>query len=145
MPRGIVPVVALLIIASAFSQFGGSPAPALLDAASQSSSPAISATATNAGADKHPNAASLKPDLCKDLTPCIPRADLGPWTASCRFVRTQHIHEGRSPMGAVDLGRPAARQLPSIAHHPAALDPVPVKDTSPPPPPNPPPPPLSLP
>src|SRR5882762_5240302 len=124
MPRGIVPVVALLIIASAFSQFGSSPAPALLDAALQSSSPAISAPATNAGADKHPNAASLKPDLCKDLTPCIPRADLGPWTASCRFVRTQHIPVERSPMVALDIGRPVSRKLPIIANTPRILDPV---------------------
>ena len=131
MPRGIVPVVALLIIASAFSQFGGSPAPALLDAALQSSSPAASAPAGRIDAEKHPNAPSLKSDLCKDLTPCIPRADLGPWTASCRFVRAQHVHEGRSPMVAVDLGRPVAGKLPSIANHPEILDPVQVKDASP--------------
>src|SRR5262245_3410849 len=87
MPRGIVPVVALLIIASAFSQFGG---PGMPDTLIASLQPQSGSSAPPPRAEKTgKNLSKTTTDFCKDLTPCLPRADLGPWTASCDFVRTR--------------------------------------------------------
>jgi hypothetical protein len=119
MPRGIVPVVALLIIASAFSQFGGTPPTALLSGAMQASQASPASPAPVSGTEKRPGASPVKNatgELCKDFTPCLPRADLGPWIASCRFVRAQQGSGERSPMVSIDLSRPVSNQLPVIAN-----------------------------
>src|SRR4029078_926290 len=68
MTRGIVHVVALLVIASAFSQFSG-PSGLVLSSANPpaNSSPAPSSPVDGAGKPS----TSEKVD-CKDLLPCIP-------------------------------------------------------------------------
>ncbi len=132
MPRGIVPVVALLIIASAFSQFGGTPSAGLLQQVMQVSpaSPASSGSAAEKPAASPPSKPAPS-NLCKDFTPCLPRADLGPWVASCRFVRARHTPEERSPLVALDLSHPVSKKLPVIANSSDTLDPTKIRDASP--------------
>ncbi len=131
MPRGIGPVVALLIIASAFSQFGGTGLPATLGFAPQASPSSGARPASTKTSQAHKNLPSTKTnpsDFCKDLTPCVPRIDLGPWNASCRYSRAYQDTPPRSPMVALNLAKPISDTLPVIANRPDVIDPMQVPD-----------------
>jgi hypothetical protein len=133
MPKGIVPVVTLLVIASVFSQFGGSGLPLSLSSglAGTLTSAATPASSNSAESRKSANSPKVNPsDYCKDLTPCLPRADLGPWNASCNYARARQDTVRRSPMVALDLGKPIAPALPRIANAPEILDPLAPPDSS---------------
>src|ERR1700680_3751446 len=102
MPRGIVPVAALLIIASAFSQFGGTSAPIALTYATQTSQrPPVGSPPSSAQPGKTKSVPpSASSEACKDLYSCVPRSDLGPWVASCKYVQAEQGDIARSPMVA---------------------------------------------
>ena len=111
MPRGIVPVATLLIIASVFSQFGGSPAPALLNSSQALPSGVPGTPHALPSARSKTTPGQPETDMCTDLSPCLPRSDMGPWTASCDFFAAHP----RSPLVSVDLGSPVPLQLPALA------------------------------
>src|SRR5258708_5789551 len=131
MPRGIVPVTALLIIASAFSQFGATSAPVAFTHATQTSQrpPGSPPGIAPAGKTRFvPTSASA--EVCKDLYSCVPRSDLGPWVASCNYVQAEQGDIARSPMVALNLGKPVSGKLPPIANVPEIGDPSRVSDAS---------------
>src|SRR5882672_6959183 len=118
MPRGIVPVVALLIVASVFSQFGGGGVPLSLGSLAGTLSSGSNPTSANTS-QKNVAQPKVNPsDYCKDLTPCLPRADLGPWNASCNYARARQDTAPRSSMVVLNLGKPTARTLAQIANNP---------------------------
>jgi hypothetical protein len=121
MPRGIFPVVALLVIASTFSQLGGSPNNALPNSSAQEARISAPATSSVLPKAKIKNGVSDKSSgACKDLAPCLPRVELGPWTASCESFAAVPA----SPVVSVDISKPVPAQLAPIANSTNSLDPI---------------------
>ena len=119
----ILPVVALLVIASTFSQFSGHSGTVL----STITSSAQQGSATSGTPERVKPTGNVKVNTrnnadCKELTPCIPRPELGPWNSSCEFAAGQGIR-GKSPEAIIDLGAPLDDQLKSAAASARALDP----------------------
>jgi hypothetical protein len=73
MPRGIVPVAALLIIASAFSQFGATSAPVAFTYATQTSQhpPVGSPPGRAQPGNTRSVPTSVSSEVCKDLYSCV--------------------------------------------------------------------------
>jgi len=125
MTRGIFPVVALLVIASTFSQFSGPSGLVLSTVASSAQQQSAASEAPERVKARPTGNLKLNRKIhadCKELTPCIPRSDLGPWNASCEFAVAQGISE-KSPEAVIDLGSPLDEQFKSAAASAQALDP----------------------
>jgi hypothetical protein len=53
---------------------------------------------------------------------------LGPWVASCKYVQAEQGDIARSPMVALNLGKPVSGKLPPIASVPEIRDPSKISD-----------------
>src|SRR5204863_207169 len=114
MTRGMFPVITLLVIASAVSRFSGPSTPVL-----NSNRPVpISVPTLAAQLATKPPATTTD---CKDPVPCILRADLGPWSASCEFARAAQKVEERSPEVTISLVDPVSHQLEWASRNASAL------------------------
>jgi hypothetical protein len=115
--RGILPVVAVLAVASLYSQFVGTspPSPMIyvspqakndLQNSNRGRTRAVAGEAMPGG---------LTRQYCKDPFSCLPRSDVGPWSTSCDFARSVSTVPDRSPLVALNLATSLNHQLEDIA------------------------------
>jgi hypothetical protein len=124
MPRGIAPVAAILLIASAYSRYGTIPtAPTGTSAAivaeqSSSTDQKVQRTGQGRSHKRSANTTSTPTDHCVTPSACLPRSDLGPWTAVCTFT-SQHLGStavDRSPIVEENLGLPTNEPAKRLAN-----------------------------